>query len=142
MTSNSSDTTEEPRYKPTGISLSPQARRLGFSVPTHATLTVWHSLCAWRGPKHKSNTDKRIWALLKSLRDGMAKKMSSQEEGFLMFRFRHFAFENNRPQAKKMRQVEVAARLFRTRDDDIWMLIFDPTNDDMHTVFGEDDAAA
>ena len=117
------------------VPITPQARRAGFEYPMYVTPAIWSRVLGWTGQpsKRKTSVDKRIYQLLESCSDGLTKRLSadtSDEEGFLYFKFKHFYWEKGRDEAKKKAKMKVGCRLLLDPDTKIpWMLLLDPDYD-------------
>lgn len=130
------------------IPVTPQANQFGYVFPVYVTQTVWSLSIAWKQGK-STNADKRIFELLDSCWKGMGKALSSEPER-IMYPFKHWYWQREKPKATKMTKVEFAARLLLDPEtEEPWMLIFHPTVDGKevlrhgeHNENGEDEATA
>lgn len=119
------------------VPITPQAQRFGYVFPVYVTRSVWSLSISWKQGK-STNPDKRITELLDSSWKGMGKALSSEPDR-VMFPFKHWYWDRDRPKAKKQRKTEFAARLFLYPDtEEPWMLIFLPTVDGAEVLdYGE-----
>lgn len=119
------------------VPISPQASRFGYAFPVYVTRTVWNLSIAWKQGKD-TNPDKRIFELLDSCWKGMGKALSSEPDR-IMYPFKHWYWERNRPKASKMARSTLAARLFLDPEtEEPWMLVFHPQADGLEVVvYGE-----
>jgi len=122
---------ENSYYHPGGVPITPQARKFGYEFPVWVSENAWNTCCISIGVKsaHNQTLDGRILRLLMSCYEGMAKKLAS-DDGFLWYDFKHWFWSRNRPEAKKMIKMKLAARLFLDPlTDGPWLYIFAPNVD-------------
>lgn len=121
------------------VPITPQARRLGFAFPVYVTKSVWRPSIAWQQGKD-TNPDKRIYELLASCWKGMGKALASEPER-VMYTFKHWYWDRDRPKAKKQSKATYGARLLLDPEtEEPWMLIFHPDIDGTEVIeYGEHD---
>ncbi len=108
------------------IPISPQARRFGYTMDVYVTKRVWKSQCSWQDSR--SNTDKRIYEILRSCFNGLSKALAVNDD-MVSFTFKHWSLSQN-PKARKQIQYKLGARLLLNPGTEAaWLLIFDPEND-------------
>jgi len=123
------DNKKEQHRSPVGLTpLTPQAIRLGFTTPVHVTSTVWSEVIS--PVTSKQTIDSRIYGLLDSMGNGVAKAMAGNNDEGLWIPFKHWHQPNDRPKAKKAIEVDLGVRVFiDPRDQEPWLLIFHPERD-------------
>lgn len=122
---------ENSYYHPGGVPLTPQARRFGYDFPVYASDEVWRACCVSLGimSKHGETLEKRIWHLLQSCYEGMAKKLAVEDD-FLLYYFKIWYWRRGTPNAKKQGRARLGARLMLDPSTEgPWLYIFDPRVD-------------
>lgn len=122
---------EDSRYHPSGVPISPQARRFGYEFPVYVSQTVWAQQCTCVDipSRHGLSLEKRIVELLQYCYNGMAKRLAT-EDSFLYYYFKTWYWRRHHPDAKKKKRARLGARLFLDPSTEgPWMYIFDPRVD-------------
>lgn len=122
---------EDAYYHPSGIPITPQARRFGYEFPVYVSDVVWSTLCVSTGipSKHGTNIDKRIFHLLQYCYDGMTKELARHDD-FVYYSFKAWYWDRKRPGAKKQSKIKLGARLLLDPSTGgPWLYIFDPNVD-------------
>lgn len=117
-------------YKPSGVPVTPQARRLGYEFPVYVSDVVFAEACRWNGlSRFDTSLDRRIFELLQYTYEGMLKKLT-QRDDFLYYPFKVWFWDRHaNAKTKKKRRARYGARLFVQEDGSPWMYIFDPKFD-------------
>ena len=117
-------------YKPAGVPVTPQARRLGYEFPVYVSDVVFNTACRWNGiSRFETNVDRRIYELMQYAYEGMLKKLTQQDD-FLYYPFKVWFWDRDaNAKTKKKRRRRYGARLFVQEDGSPWMYIFDPRAD-------------
>ncbi len=117
-------------YKPSGVPVTPQARRLGYEFPVYVSDPVFSEACRWNGiSRFETSVDRRIYELIQYAYEGMLKKLSQQDD-FLYYPFKCWFWDRDaNAETKKKRRRRFGARLFVQEDGTPWMYIFDPRTD-------------
>lgn len=113
------------------IPITPQAVRYGYVFPVYVTQAVWAPCITWTytTKRKEVNADLRIYALLESCYNGMGKALATEPDR-VMYPFKHYFWERDRPKAKKMTKRRLGARLLLDPEtEEPWLLIFDPEED-------------
>lgn len=121
---------EDACYLPTGIPVTPQARRIGYTFPVYVSHTVFAKACKWDGhSRFQTNFDKRINELIVHAYDGMIKRLATSDD-FVFYKFKCWFWDRYASRdAKKKRMDKFGARLFLDKDGSPWMYIFDLKKD-------------
>jgi hypothetical protein len=120
---------------PTGVPVTPQARKFGYEFPVYVSLAVWSELVLTDGIPSKRGTtvDLRIWEVLEASYEELLKQLAQlgdDEEAFLYYPFKAWYWSRHKPKAKKKVHKELGARLFINPDtDEPWLYLFDPEVD-------------
>lgn len=117
-------------YLPSGVPVTPQARRLGYEFPVYVSDRVFNEACRWSGlSRFQTSLDRRIFELLQHAYEGMLKKLT-QTDDFLYYPFKCWYWDRHAgPKTKKKRRARYGARLFVNEDGMPWMYIFDLKHD-------------
>ena len=99
-------------YIPSGVPITPQARRFGYEFPVWVSKTVWAEQCVAVGIKsrHGTNLDRRIIELLQYCYEGMTKRLT-QSDDFVYYHFKIWYWSRAKPNAKKKKRARLGARL-------------------------------
>ena len=127
---------EDSYYHPSGIPVTPQARRIGYFFPVHVSKTVWDKACLAKGvpSRHRVTQDGRIRHLLNQCYAGMLSKLATADD-FLYYEFKAFYWSRDRPWAKKEQRWKLGARLFMDPSTgEPWLYIFAPNVDTIDTL--------
>lgn len=119
---------ENSHYHPSGIPLTPQARRLGFVFPVYISRAMWRVTCSMGEIKSKrcTSTDRRINELLVACHEGMLKRMAVSDD-FVFYKFKHWHWSAHEPERSKKTKTTLGARLLiDPSTEEPWMYIFDP----------------
>jgi hypothetical protein len=122
------------------IPITPQARQFGYVFPVYVTQCVWADAITWAYQKgRETNTDARIFDLLRSAYDGMGKNMATEPDR-IMYTFKHWCWDRLRPKAKKQTKRKYGARLFLDPETkEPWLLIFDPQRNGNEVLEAKED---
>ena len=109
------------------LSLTPQARQLGFDFDVYCTQAVWNTAIS----HPKVTADQRIFGLLFSLAYAIGQAMSNDNADLAVLDFEHYRALKD-PAKKKERPVALKASLYREPAKGItWILILDPRVDNV-----------
>lgn len=127
---------EDSYYHPSGVPVTPQARRLGYEFPVYVSDRVWREICVTTGlpSRLEASLDQRITRLMQYCYDGMMKKLT-QTDDFLFYYFKVWYWDRERPNAKKQRRARLGARLFLDPSTGgPWLYIFRPGVDSIDAL--------
>lgn len=122
-------------YIPSGVPVTPQARRLGYEFPVYVSDRVFGEACRWNGlSRFETSVDRRIYELMQYAYEGMLKKLT-QADDFLYYPFKVWFWDKDaNAKTKKKRRRRYGARLFVNEDGTPWMYVFDPRFDRIETL--------
>lgn len=126
---------EDACYKPSGIPVTPQARKLGYEFPVYVSDVVWRQACVFAGSSRLETTlDRRIYELISSCYDGMIKRLTQDDE-FVYYKFKHWFWPPlANANTKKKRKRTFGARLFLNENGEPWLYIFDIERDSIEAL--------